>query len=159
MPQIRVEFFNFVGDWNAHYIRSQRRNHVVPGKPWVLYHMPDTTKVTDYRAPLDPDRWRQLKEAAELDGVDIDAYLPTSTLGVCEMIAAELGGRPLILVEEERNSPYFFFFNRFLTRLREYHMAGNEPQLSLLESPRGGLTRIRSLFVQHGVRVNDDEEE
>ena len=39
--------------WNSHKIRATRHQEFPPGKPDVLYHLPDIHGVQDYKLPFD----------------------------------------------------------------------------------------------------------
>lgn len=142
--------------WNAHYIRKQAtRPHVVHGKPWVLYNMPNPESATDHKVPLDRTRWEQLKNIVDLDAIDLDEYLPNHTLTICDRMIEELGGLPLFQSATERAMPWLTQYNRLRTALRQYIERKVEPQLSLTSSPTGSLDYLCTLLQEYGINVNN----
>ena len=147
MPQIRFEFTEFVRMWNAHPIRKQRlRPHVVPGKPWCLYMIPNPETTQDCRVEFDNMRWRELLSIVERDGISLDDYLPASTLEICDRIIDSFGGLSEQISENTRDSPHLIEYIRLRDELQRYIDAQHQPVLSLLPSPTGSFDHIRSLL-------------
>lgn len=155
MPRVRFEFTEFVRLWNAHYIRKQRaRPHVVPGKPWVLYHMPDGDNIKDYQVAPSPAILDELLNLIEHDGIDLDAYLPASTMTICKDIVDSFGGLPTRLLPTGRMHPYISEYDMLRARLRLYINEGYQPTVSLLSSHTGSLAHLRTWLDEKGVDTN-----
>lgn len=141
MPRIRYEFIDFVKLWNSHRIRKQRnRTHVVSGKPYCLWSF---SKATDCRVPVPPERLAELQRIVDWDKVDLDEYLPQSTMDTCNNIVASWGELPNTVSKDQ---PYLEQYIRLKDALKDYDRAETEPRLSLVEHPIGGLDHIRSFF-------------
>lgn len=156
LPRIRYEFSEFVRLWNAHPIRKQKeRPHVVPGKPWVLYHLPDPDKIKDYRCYAPDSILRELLNIIEQDGIDLDEYLPAETMKVCDDIVRSFGGIPARLTAETRKTPFIHQYEMLKHRLRQYIDEGHEPKVGLLKSHTGSLAHLRIWLSERGVNVDE----
>lgn len=156
MPRIRYEFAEFVRLWNAHYIRKQKaRPHVVPGKPWVLYNLPDPEKVKDYRAPAPLNVLQELMAIINQDGADLDMYLPEETMTICDNIVASFGGINYQLTDDTRKTPFIVEYHRLRTQLRQYIDGGHQPAVSLCPSLVGSLAHLRTWLEEKGVDLED----
>lgn len=155
MPRIRFEFAEFVRLWNAHYIRKQKaRPHVVPGKPWVLYYMPDGENIKDYRVTPPSHILEELLSLVEQDDIDLDAYLPASTIAICDDIVRSFGGLPERLPPASRMQPYLAQYDMLRSRLRSYIDEGCQPAISRLPSHTGSLAHLRTWLIEKGVDTN-----
>ncbi|CCT65153.1 uncharacterized protein FFB20_14735 [Fusarium fujikuroi] len=149
MPIIRTELSEFVYIWNSHYIRKQRnRPHVLPGQPWVLYHQPEIRETRSYARPIPFDRLRPLKELFKHDNIDLDAYLPQDTITVCKKI---LEGQ--IFPQDTPENPKLSIYLYLRARLEAYILSGEQPAIGLLETPIGGINRVRSHLAAHDIDV------
>lgn len=140
MPMLREELADFVLTWNAHYIRKQRnRPHVVPGQPWSLYFQPEAQQVQNFAEVIPHERLQTLQDIFEGDRIDLNAYLPADTISVCESLMQDEGAQPVDTPDRPKLSLYLLL----RSRLSEYIASGRDPQVGLLESPTGGLNRVR----------------
>jgi len=154
MPRVRHDFAEFVRLWNSHSIRKQRnRPHVVPGKPYVLYHQPCPDTATDCRLELGQERLQQLQAIVDMDGIDLNAYLPSATMDVCDGIMRSLGGLPTHIPPEEATSPYLQHFDRLRQALQIHIAAGNVPAIALLPTTTGSQGYIQSLLQEHNIQL------
>ncbi len=55
MALIQKELDSIRSRWNAHKIRATRHQECPPGKPDVLYYLPDLQMAEDYKINFDPD--------------------------------------------------------------------------------------------------------
>jgi hypothetical protein len=152
MPRIRYSLSEFVKVHNAKRIRRQRkRPHVVSGKPYLLYYTPNPEEAQDCRIPLDPVRLQLLQRLVELDGADVNAYLPSRTMAICEGLLQEIGGIPDIIPVRQRDNPLLpqFVF------LRDQLISYNKPQeLSELVPVHNYRQHLEDLLVQHGIDLS-----
>lgn len=156
MPRVRFEFAEFVRVWNAHYIRKQKsRPHVVPGKPWVLYHLPNSETVKDYQVKVPHEALKELMDLIDYDDIDLDAYLPETTMAICKNILDSIGGLPIYLTPQTRTQPYLRQYDQLRSRLRLYIDEGCQPPVGLLDSHTGSLAHLRSWLQQRGVDTDN----
>ena len=155
MPRIHHDLSEFIRMWNAKRIRRQRqRTHVVSGKPYCLYFTPDPEHAQDCRIQLDQERLQLLQHILVQDGIDLDAFLPEETMQVCSQLMSELGGLPIIIPEEQRDSPYLLQFRQLLHALERYELAHPCIHLCLLQSPTGCHERLNMLLSQSGINLD-----
>lgn len=156
MPIIRYEFTEFVRLWNSHHIRKQRnRPHVLSGKPWILYHMYDPNEATDYRIPLNRDKWDKLQHLAQLDNIDLDAYLPANTMAVCKKILDEIGGMPDNIEVNDKESPYLNEYYYLRKRLQKHIAEQLKPEVSTLERTDGGWEEFEELLKKNNIDLEE----
>lgn len=155
LPRIREEFTDFVRLWNGHYIRKQKqRPHVVPGKPWVLYNLPDPENTKDYRCTAPEAVLEELIKIIEEDGINLDEYLPAETMAVCSRIVDSFGGLPGLLTKETRQTPWIKEYNMLRVSLRQYIDDGQQPALSRCASHIGSLAHLRTWLLGKGIDVD-----
>jgi len=101
----------------------------------MLYHHP-AEGVQDWRLPVNLDLLRTIR--GYFPKWDIDAYLPPQTMKWCQDFFDEIGFQHTAsqLAEEARTSPFSDIYLQLRTALQEHIRNGNDPQLSLLPSPR-----------------------
>jgi hypothetical protein len=141
MPMLRKDLHGFVQDWNVHNIRKQpNKPHSVSGKPNILYHQ--HPGVSDYCKKPRVELVQELLQ--DVDGFELDEYLPATTLDWCHDILANANfPHPTALNwEPHRDMEYRTHYNAYLY-LRDaavaYQVSGIEPRLSLSSLPRGAL--------------------
>ncbi|KAH8661805.1 hypothetical protein BGZ61DRAFT_368878, partial [Ilyonectria robusta] len=148
MPILRAEFADFVLTWNSHYIRKQRnRPHVVPGQPWTLYFQPTARQVESFAEVIPQDRLQTLQDIFDGDRIDLDAYLPEDTIAICDRILRGQEDLPRDPPQQPKLSAYLFLRDR----LRQYIRSKQQPELALLETPTGGLDRVRDHLATHDI--------
>jgi len=156
MPRIRSDFYKYVRVWNNHNIRKQsKRPHVISGTPEKLYHRPDTTVARDCKVTADPDRLRFLQDLIKADNIDLDQYLPTSMMELCDRIIQDHGGLPVVFNEETRNTPYLQEYLHLRSVLTTHHNEQWQPPLELLVPTTGSLVHIKRLMEEHGIILSD----
>nr|POE60254.1 hypothetical protein CFP56_77990 [Quercus suber] len=95
MPILRTEVNYFVHLWNTHEIRKQKdRPYAIWGKPELIYAYPETPEGDQEPGvqcgiPVNPDDVAAIK--ADLEGFDLDEYLPQETLDQCTEYLAQAG--------------------------------------------------------------------
>jgi hypothetical protein len=155
MGRLKQEFCDFVRLWNAHSIRKQKtREHVVPGKPHVLYHTPQDTGGIDCKVPLDQARWDTIQKVFAQDPIQLDEYLPKMTMDICHQIMDELGGLPVLQEKEYQKTPWFPQYCSLRKRLHLYEQ-DHPGSLSLLPSPTGSLYRVKDFFREQGIDLDN----
>jgi hypothetical protein len=159
MPRIRREFHEFVRLWNAHYIRKQKtREHVVPGKPKVLYEHPEETGAVDCKVPLDQDRWDTIQKVFLQDPMNLDEYLPQRMMDLCQQMIDAIGGLPNLQEEEFINTPWLKEYNYLREQLSLYEH-DHPGSLLVLTSPTGSLHRVEEFFKEQGIDLNQLNQE
>lgn len=84
MPILRKASSDFVETWNCHRIRKQpNRPYLTPGIPYVLYNYPERTGgvQSGFTVPEDSPTLNAIQD--DLMGLDLDEYLPPTTLQWC----------------------------------------------------------------------------
>ncbi|VZH90222.1 unnamed protein product [Fusarium fujikuroi] len=94
-------------------------------RPHVL---PEIRETRSYARPILFDRLRPLKELFKYDNIDLDAYLPQDTITL---------------------SIYLYL----RARLEAYILSGEQPAIGLLETPIGGINRVRSYLAAYDIDV------
>ncbi|VZH88757.1 unnamed protein product [Fusarium fujikuroi] len=149
MPIIHIELSEFVYIWNSHYIRKQRnRPYILPSQPWVLYYQPEIRETRSYARPIPFDRLRPLKELFKHDNIDLNAYLPQDTITVYKKI---LKGQ--IFPQDTPKNPKLSIYLYLQARLEAYILSGEQPAISLLETPIGRINRVRSHLAAHNINM------
>lgn len=123
----------------------------------MLYNFPDPDTATNWKVPLDQDRLKTLKNIIEQSKISLDAYLPDDTMKVCERLLAEAGGLPEWQTVEQTANPFFPQYNALRQKLRTYIDDGQKPELSLLQSNKGGLKSIEVLVESMGIHADEWE--
>lgn len=155
MPIIRTEFANFVTLWNNHVIRKQKgKDYVVSGKPFVLYHLYPTAMVPDFKVPVEGESWRKVQAIVEQDGIDLEEYLPSGTMEVCDRIVRSFGGIPQTLPAIQRTIPYIDQYRKLRMELAYYVYAGHEPKLEECGRDTLGAGSVRTFFERFGIDVD-----
>lgn len=92
MPIIRYALTEFVHVWNHHKIRKQpNRPHVVSGIPHNLYYRPHRTGGIDCGTSYPKDSPTIEAISNDLQGLDIDEYLPAQIMEWCSNALLRLG--------------------------------------------------------------------
>ncbi|KAI1430475.1 hypothetical protein GGR50DRAFT_698997, partial [Xylaria sp. CBS 124048] len=158
MPIIRDETAQFVRLWNGHRIRHQRnRPHVIAGIPYQLYTAPDpTSDYIDCRATLDNAAWEELMQIVRLDGLDIDEYLPATTMEICAKVSQPYAHRLHEKPSFTLKTPYMPEYEKLRAGLREYMNTRRpeEPELTLGTKPVGSWTALKEKFESMGVSMD-----
>lgn len=94
MPIIQTEFADIVNLWNNYTIRKQNAVYIVSGKPYSLYFLSGASGTEDFRVRMEPNSFQIVKDVVEQDGINLDKYLPVSTLQICDNIITSIGGIP-----------------------------------------------------------------
>lgn len=152
MPVIRTELAEFVRVWNSHYIRKQRnRPHVVPGQPWTLYYQYDAAQVQSFAEVIPEERLRTLQDLFENDHIDLDAYLPSYTMDLCARLISERE-QVMPFPHDPPETPYITTYLFLWDQLRQYILSKQQPSISLLPTPTGGLNRVREFLESHDIQ-------
>lgn len=101
--------------------------------------------------PVPPEKLAELQHIVDRDKVDLDEYLPQSTMDICNNIVASWGELPNTISEDR---PYLVQYIRLKDTLRDYDRTKTEPRLSLVEHPVGGLDHIRSFFDEQRIDLD-----
>jgi hypothetical protein len=152
MPLIRFSMETFVQQWNAHHIRKQNnRRHVVSGKPWVLFEMPDPSSAVDCRVQLDQPTCKRLRDILDLDPYDMDEYLPASMMELCSTL---LEG--FVQTEENvQDRPCFHQYWYLKDQLERHENKKAQPILSVRRHPTGGAALLKRKLSEQGVDLDD----
>lgn len=150
MPQLRWEVGNFVEQWNNHRIRKKpNQKHVHSGIPAEMYFSPAEDVAVDCGIPLPQDRWEALRRLADIDGIDLDKFLPSEIHTLCTSIMERYSGPDGFDTEAPFLSRYIFLRDELVFHQNEE----SEPRLSLLESSTGGWTEFRRKMRSEGVDI------
>lgn len=157
---------DFVRLWNSHDIRPQpNRKHVKSGKPYALYILPDPESAVDCRIPVNQTVLDEMRAALkEHDPIDIDAYLPSDVMAICDSYMAEVGGLPSTLPLRDVEQPWITEYVHLRDCLREHVLMKMEPKLSLLASYQGDNNYYDDIFgsrpqaEQARARAHSDDE-
>lgn len=103
--------------------------------------------------PLPEDRWEALNNLAELDGLEMDAYLPAAIERLCDQIMEGYEGPREMTAEY----PYFEGYQFLRDRLAAHERRGDEPRLCLLERPVGGWDVFQAKIAEMGINIHDLE--
>ncbi|KAI1826261.1 hypothetical protein F4861DRAFT_537367 [Xylaria intraflava] len=89
-----------------------------------------------------------------MDNLDIDEYLPASTMQICEMLSRSyLGNIPSNAGFHEKN-PYLREYDRLRQDLRLYTLSGQEPVLSECVKPQGSWDELRRKLSELGISLD-----
>ncbi|POR31425.1 Uncharacterized protein TPAR_08364 [Tolypocladium paradoxum] len=99
----------------------------------------------NFAEPIDEERLNTIRQYLKWDHYDLDAYLPKTALEICDKI---LEGQTFRINEQERPRLSSYLFLR--QRLHEYIASNQEPSLSLLPSPKGGMRRYTKFLARRG---------
>ncbi|VTT79974.1 unnamed protein product, partial [Fusarium fujikuroi] len=112
----------------------------------VLYHQPEIRKTRSYTRLIPFNRLRPLKELFKHDNINLDAYLPQNTITVYKKI---LKGQ--IFPQDTPKNPKLSIYLYLQARLEAYILSGEQPAISLLETPIGRINRIQSHLAAHNI--------
>lgn len=160
MPVLRIEFANFVYLWNNHSIRKQKgKDHVVSGKPHVLYYLHPTVMVPDFKVRVEGESWRKVQSIVEQDGINLNEYLPPSTMEICDRMVGRFSGIPQTTPAGQRTTPCIEPYRKLRIELACYTFQGEQPELIECKGDTLGVDSVRTFFDRLGINieVNDDE--
>ena len=137
MPILRTEFTEFISLWNNHRIRKQKdRPHAIAGIPSVLYNYPQAdcevaTSGTQCGFQFDSRILEPLQQ--DLQGFDLDEFLPVTTLQWCEAtltlngFTTPVDGRR---VDESGYRVHCQAYRVLRTKVEEHMASQAEPELT-----------------------------
>lgn len=138
VPIIRHYLAEFVHTWNHHRIRKQpKRPYVNAGIPWLLYNHPERSGGVEsgFPTPQNSPTLEALNQ--DLQGLDIDEYLPAETLRWCEDSLAAHGFPRKVdgaAVDADNNRIHKLAFFALRDHARAHVARGRLPELK--ESPK-----------------------
>lgn len=114
-----------------------------------MYFSPAEDVAVDCGIPLPQDRWEALRRLADIDGIDLDKFLPSEIHTLCTSIMERYSGPDGFDTEAPFLSRYIFLRDELVFHQNEE----SEPRLSLLESSTGGWTEFRRKMRSEGVDI------
>ncbi|KAI2625547.1 hypothetical protein GGS21DRAFT_493591 [Xylaria nigripes] len=148
MPVIRQEITFFIRRWNSHKIRAQpNRANCVKGRPFENYFTPDPAFASQWGLPVDVKALSEIENL--LEDVDIDQYLPQSTLEWCEEVLSTFGLDRTR--EDDAEWPFTSYYNQLRTAVQQHIDQGNQTGLHKASKPvTGGLAELKRRMTRIG---------
>jgi hypothetical protein len=103
--------------------------------------------------PLPQERWQELNELAQLDGIKLNQYLPEDMHLLCDQIMQQYTGPQELTVE----SPYLQGYLFLRDGLQAHESAKLEPRLHVLNRPTGGWEMFKAKLAEAGIDLVDLE--
>ena len=155
MSLIRYDLYTFVRQWNCHHIRKQKaRLHVVPGKLISLYLNANPETAFDCGVAVSEEALKELERCIELDGVDLEAYLPQEMTDLCFQYLEDMPEPPHGF---DPDSPAVYEFRYLSSKLHQHDRLKLQPGLVMLDKPTGGGPECLKKMRNAQIRVEDLE--
>lgn len=120
-----------------------------------MYFSPVEGVAVDCGIPLPMERWESLNRLAELDGIDLNDFLPHDIFDLCTDIMSRFEGE----IQPDAQRPFLPQYLFLRNELKQHRGAKASPALSTLERPTGGWKAFAEKMQAQGVDIAAEMEQ